>query len=523
MTPLFSLREKRILRYVIFFVIVSRVLLMFRSEERIYSRPYLEDSYYLDNCASHFASGEGFTCDGKQPTNGVQPLIVVLYAPLFLIAGADKLLALKLGFILIALFDSLSVIFIACLVRTLQRKPHVETSPWKSPPVIAAILWAGLYPIFVHTGGGLETGLYSTMLLAVLYYYAKISRTRSEGGTIRIGKWILLGVLLGITVLARVDAVFLVLALAGFEFYKFKAKGFVTGAIISIPAFIVSSPWWWYNEKFFGSLMPQSGASESLGSMIGENMLRGASVITDIFTVFFFSPYYDLPVWAIYILILAVTGIVFWSIRKFKLPAFLKKEFELSSLSPYFFFCGALAIYYIFFFSAPHFLPRYFHPFRILWLVLFACVALKLFQIRREFHNMSKSIATAMICIFTFCAIAFSLWSYLHYFTISKQNDFYLTGKFALQHPSERIGMEQSGTSGFIASNILNLDGKVNLGALHAMQSGDIGAYIESEKLDYIADWREISEPMVASAARHGGNFREVDNIGRVIIFKREK
>src|SRR5689334_9995136 len=103
--------QSRAIRYIILFVIVTRLALAFRSEEKIYTRPYLEDSFYLFNCAEHFAHGEGFTCDGKQPTNGVQPLIVIIYTPLFLVAGADKLLALRLGFILTALFDSLSVIF----------------------------------------------------------------------------------------------------------------------------------------------------------------------------------------------------------------------------------------------------------------------------------------------------------------------------------------------------------------------------------------------------------------------------
>jgi len=496
---------------------------MFRSEEQIYSRPYLEDSYYLYNCASHFVSGEGFTCDGKQPTNGVQPLIVILYAPLFLIAGADKLLALKLGFILLALFDSLSVIFIARLVQILQRKTETEKISWKSPPILAAILWAGLYPIFVHTGGGLETGLYSMMLLAVLYSYARISRTRKEEGHVSTGKWILFGILLGLTVLARIDAVFLVIAFAAYELYQFRAKGFIPGAIFSVTAFIVSSPWWWYNEKYFGSLMPQSGVSESLGNMIGENLLRGASVIADIFTVFFFSPYYDLPVWSIYFLIIAIISFVSWGIQRFRLKDYLKTEFEFSSLVPYLFFCGVIAVYYIFFFSAPHFLPRYLHPFRILWLVLFACASPKLFLSSRDLYNRAKGAATLLICVSIFFAVAFSVWGYTHYFTVDKPNDFYRIGKFALQHPSERIGMEQSGTSGYIASNIVNLDGKVNLAALHAKQKNDIGAYIESEKLDYIADWREFSEPMAASAAKHGGVFKEADSIGRVIIFKREK
>ena len=55
-----------------------------------------------------------------------------------------------------------------------------------------------------------------------------------------------------------------------------------------------------------------------------------------------------------------------------------------------------------------------------------------------------------------------------------------------------------------------------------AKKNGDIGAYIESQKLDYIADWRQYSGPMTASAANHGGKFKEVDSIGDIIIFHRE-
>src|SRR5436305_13378634 len=113
---LLSLREKRILRYIILFVIVTRIALAFRPEERIYTRPYSEDSFYLFTCAEHIAQGDGFTCDGKQPTNGVQPLIVLFYVPLFLVAGANKLLALRLGFIFVALFDSLIIVFLVRLV-----------------------------------------------------------------------------------------------------------------------------------------------------------------------------------------------------------------------------------------------------------------------------------------------------------------------------------------------------------------------------------------------------------------------
>ncbi len=518
----FSLREKRWLKLIILFVVLSRLFLMFRSEERIYTRPYLEDSFYLFNCAEHFAHGEGFTCDGKQPTNGVQPLVVVFYAPLFLIAGANKLLALKLGFILIALFDSLSVIFIARLVRFMQKKPDDENSSWFSPPIIAAILWAALYPIFVHTGGGLETGLYSTMLLAALCNYVELIGKRNNGERIRLIQWITLGVILGLTVLSRIDAVFLVIAISSYELYRYKIKGFISGAIISLFAFIISSPWWWYNYKIFGSIMPQSGVSESLESgILAENLRRGAIVIGDILSVFFFLPNYDLPAWFHYLWLAVILVLVIWLANHFGLRKFIQEKYDTSVFTPYLFFCGILTIYYIFFFSAPHFLPRYFHPFRIVWLVLFACTAPKIMEIIRRFYLLQKKSTLIFIWMIALATISFSASRYAYYFVITKTTDFYFAGKYGLAHPLERIGMEQSGTAGFIASNIVNLDGKVNYKALQVIQKGDIGEYIESEKLDYIADWREFSLKIVALAEKHGGKFQEIDSIGRVIIFKR--
>lgn len=518
-----SSHQWKVLRYIILFVIVTRILLMFRSEARIFTRPFLEDSFYLFNCAEHFAHGEGFTCDSKQPSNGVQPLVVIFYAPLFLIAGADKLLALKLAFILVALFDSLSVIFIARLIRLLQKKPDEESSSWLTPPIVASVLWATLYPIFVHTGSGLETGIYSALLLASLYYYTRYSIIRNEGNPPSLMQWIFLGVVLGLTVLARIDAVFLVIAIASYELFKFKAKGIKSAALLSFFAFIVSSPWWWYNYKFFGSVMPQSGMAESLDSLLAENLRRGAIVIGDILTVFLFLPNYDLPAWFHFFWLFAIAAIVIWLIRKFDVSNFLNRSYSFSSLAPFAAFCGMLIVYYIFFFSAPHFLPRYFHPFRILWLVLFACAAPKLKDILTQYYRQYKRIVQICFVVFSLCAVGFSASRYLYYFVVPSWSDFYNAGNFALQHPNDKIGMEQSGTAGFMASNVVNLDGKVNFAALQAKQRHDIGAYIESEKLDYLADWRDVVDTFLTSASRHGGRFIQVDSIGKILILKRVK
>jgi hypothetical protein len=520
--PFFSRTEKQALGCIVVFVLITRILLIFRPESQIYSLPYSEDGFYLFSCAEHIAHGDGFTCDGKQPTNGVQPLLVIFYVPFFLLAGMNKLLAVKLSFMLVALFDSASALLIATLVRLLQKKREIIFHSWLSPPIIAAMCWAGLYTVFVHTANGLETGLYSMLLLAVLFYYAILSRMRKEGGPIKIRQWIFLGVLLGITVLSRIDAVFLVIAIAFYEQYTFKSKGFLQAALISFFAFIISSPWWWYNYTYFGNIMPQSGISESLGIPLRINLQDFALHMGELLTLFFFFPTDKFSAWFSFGWFLAILAGIYFLVRKYRPQKYLNDSYKLTPLTPYLIFCGLLCFIYVFFFNASYFYPRYFQPIRILWLMLFAFLAPEIFRILKGYYTKRKIFLIACIAVFSLSLTAFSIRKYSNLFLISKENPFYLTGKWALQHPSERIGMLQSGLTGFIAPNVVNLDGKVNFGALAALRKRDLGAYIESEKLDYLADWRVDAEGMARAASMHDGIFVETDSIGNIIIFKRK-
>ncbi len=519
----FSIGEIRTLRFIVLFVIVTRILLIFRSEIKIYTFPYTEDTFYLFTCAEHFAHGEGFTCDGKNATNGVQPLIVILYAPLFLIAAANKLLALKLGFLLIAVFDSFSVVFIARLVRLLQKKPEDSAGVWKSPPIIAALFWAVLYPILVRTANGLETGLYSMMILWTLYYYVKLQTIQIGRKKITIFQYLTVGILLGLTVLSRIDAVFFVIIIAGFELIRYKTKGIMSAAIISLTALIISSPWWWYNYSVFGSLMPQSGVAESMGVMIEYNLHYAAFVLGEIFSLFFVMPNYAYPAW-VHVLWFAIVIVnVVLILWKFNLKNYIKNGFNFSLLLPYFFFCCILIITYVTSFNAPYMFARFFHPLRILWLLLASCALPEILRILKMLVSKRSRLILAAPLIVIVCALLQTGYKYGSLFFKEQGNDFYLVGKWASDHPNERIGMPQSGMTGFIAPNVVNLDGKVNFAALKAQSQTDIGTYIESEHLDYLADLPELVNPLILLDAKHGGKFQEIDSIGRVIIFKRVK
>ncbi len=511
-------QERRVLRILIILTIVTRLALAFRPEWRIATRPFNDDAFYLFTVSEHLAHGDGLTADGIHPTNGIQPLVTYLYVPFFAMANGDKLLAIRLCFILIAIFDAIGVYFIAKLMLLLVRRETEEKNVWLRPPIVAAWLWTFLYSIFVHNANGLETGVYATFLLASIYYYARL---RYNGRNPALFQWFGLGVLLGFTVLARIDAVFLVIAICGYELFRYRLGGVLSAAFTGATAFLVSCPWWIYNLRTFGNIMPQSGISESMEDVLAENLRRGAIVIGDILSVFFFLPNYDLPAWFHYFWMILMMTIVVWIFRRCSLLTVLRRDYDLSPLLPLALMSTVLIIYYVFFFGAPHFLPRYFHPARILWLLIFIASVPVLITHYRKYHSVKPSIAKRVLILFAFCAVGFSASRYVYYYVTTGVRDLYLTGLWAQQHPNETIGMEQTGTSGYFASNIVNLDGKVNFEALQARQRHDIGAYIIKRDLDYVADWPEIALPMIKSAEDHGAKFTLVDSIDRVMIFKR--
>jgi hypothetical protein len=516
MKHLFSLREKKALRIIVILTVVMRLALMLRSEERIFTRPFTEDSFYLYSTAEHFAKGDGFSVDGIQPTNGVQPLIIFFYAPLFLIAGFQKLLVLKLAFIWVALFDALSVVLLAVLIKRMMVAKEDIGSLWRSPPLLAAGLWATLYPMLVHTACGLETGLYSTLLIASLVVYSGIVRKRVEGIQTSTRDIFLLGVLLGFTVLARIDAAIFIGMICLYEVIKQKGNGVKSALVIAVSAFFVSSPWWWYNYSIFGHIMPQSGFAESLVDETGRNIWQALTVIADSFSVFFFLPKsVEVPQTLSLVWVVVVTGVIYSLVKITRSWAVTTSSYRLEVLVPLLLTCIVFTVYYVFFFSAPHFIPRYFQPYRIVALILAVLILPHIISWLQQ--SVLKKIVLYIVIT---AALLFSGISYGYYFFIDKYSDLYFVGKWAETVVPARVGMDQSGTAGFVASNIVNLDGKVNIYALRARQKHDIGEYVAQERFEYIADWQEKIDEITASAKRHRLTYVLQDSIGRVKIYK---
>lgn len=481
------------------FAFAIRVPLAFGSAAALTSR-YGDDAFYILSVARNIANGRGITIDGIHLTNGFQPLIGAIYAVIFWIAG-DPWTAIRMTMIFNAFVAAATVLAVAVVARRLGRA-RPDTRVWQRPAVIAAFFWACSISIFHQTTNGLETALYSLTLSLVLREYL-----RSD-----VSAW-RLGVLLGVSVLARIDAAILVTILVGFDLWRGRYRfAIVEGSL----AFIVSLPWWVYNLVYFGSLMPTSGQAErSWPTVLAEQLNRLLETLNDIAVVLIYTPH-DLSI-ALRTLVSCVIAVVI--VFVFRNTSIRRVVKDLDRIFPFLLFGVLLAIYYTFYFRAPHFIIRYLQPLRIVALLAWAVAASELLS--NYSSGTRRWLTTSIAGGFVIVALGFGANRYIAFYDKAEGPEFYNMGAWANSHSNERIGMLQSGITGFIAPNVVNLDGKVNAEALRAHQHGQLGEYIRKEGFTYIADWKPFVED-VAQICRHNELFFDsVGMVGRIQLMKR--
>lgn len=497
-------RERYTVAALSFFTFLLRVPLALRPTKELAGLPYTDDCFYLFSVARSMAAGHGPTVDGTHLTNGFQPLIVLLYTPIFWLCGTNSWLAIRWSFILNGVIAALTVWAVAWLIRSLERTPQTRGL---TAPIIAATIWTFAFTIFSQMTNGLETGLSSLLLFLALTYYAKLQN--EDGAKIPTSQWILFGAVLGLAVLARIDAAILV---AIVTLMLFSQRRRMEAMITCGMALIVSAPWWIFNVVSFGSLMPSSGQAENSWPMPPfENIRRAAQAISEILSLVFYLPGHLGPVVRSVWTVLFICGIVFVAYRTHLLER-LRESFRLRPLVPLLVFAIALLLYYTFFFKAPHFISRYLQPGRMLWLIAVTVSASVLWRGNR---------ARFAIIGITLIGMAFCVAEYTRdYFPALQASDFYETGMWANRHPEEKIGMLQSGIASFVAPNIINLDGKVNAEALRAHQEGRLARYLRDEHFTYMADWKPFIEDIANTARKSELYFDSSGMIGGVELMK---
>lgn len=494
---------------------ILRVTLALRDDANLTARLHNDDSFYLHTVSKNIGVGNGFTIDGTHVTNGVQPLVVVLNAPFYYISSGDRWLGLRLSFILASIVDCITILLLYKLLQTLTKD---RGNQWTSPPIIGAALWASLFPIISQTMNGMETGLLSLFMMLTLYLYSKY-RQNNTRQPLSAREYAVLGVTLGFMVLARIDTVVFCAVLFFNELYLLRRRASFSLLLLPLLSFLVSSPWWIYNITVFGSLMPSSGTAESInGPSLAENILRGATTLSDIIIGAMYLPYDKVSFVIKLLWIFIGVGVCSMFFASKDIRKVLKTIIAFSAVRILLIHGLILLLFYVVVFHAPYFIPRYLQPLRILGIISMSIV---LSVLIREKLMKTKLLHRALFVVVSVVVIAFNVIFYANNFFGKGMSELYYAGLWAAEHPNALVGMQQSGTTGFVADNIVNLDGKVNAEVLGYMKKGQRGAYIANSTITHIADWHEFADVLMSESEQYGDKYTLVDSFNLLRIYER--
>lgn len=480
--------------------LIASLAMLVRPDIHLLSRPFIEDAFYSLSVARTLGQGGGISIDGVTPTNGVQPLICFIDAPAFALAGDDPYTALRIVLGLQVVLAGLAALSVAWLAASLVRSGGEAGIGWSTTR--REIFWlvagtiASSYSLLVHLQNGLETSLAAAFVFASMaMYIERIARCPDAP----IADFARLGALLGLGVLARIDIALLVAAISGWHLIVARGPGrrtsaFAGAATIGLMSLLVSLPWWLYNAFEFGHLMPTSGLAQQ--DLLTERIrsldlvVRGLS--NSVMLVLHAPGEVDGVIAYIGLLVLAGVALLVGSIpsaRRWLLESIrsLGASIDLWSAAPLAIFLATLVIYYTLFFGAPHFIPRYLVS---LWLCVTIAVLLTLHALWRSAP--AGGIRRRLLATGAIAAIVATTWAQSRQF--SREGIYTNVMLHAAEWiaantvETDRVGMFQSGTTGFLFRRVTNLDGKVNARALAALRSGDLPRFVDSASFDYIID-----------------------------------
>jgi len=481
-------------------------------EGRLYWLWMSEDGYLMQTIARNMAIGLGMsTAHGTMPTNGVQPLATFLYAGLHALAGGSKLLAI--GYVTV--FATAVSAAAAWVFWRLGRSVLRDLPFARDIALLAAALWFASPLVVGHSMNGLETGLYYLAITITLLYY--FSLDLSAAAPMQAGQRVALGLLLGVTFLARNDAVFFIAAVlaahlllggasAGGGWGRRAGDAVVAGGL----SMVVASPWLAYNKLMFGSVVPISGLAESHSAGFGTNLRMIPANLLEASLLYVRIPRVLETAWPVIVVAVVVLAGLAWAAWSLVGRRSLRGlRFCVITLV----FCAGVGGYYGLFFGAAWFVSRYLSALSpLLWLLSLTSAYLLLAGLlreRRTFMTCGAALTSVLLLVAAGLAVL--------QFRGGRSNGHRQVVDWVQKNVDERqwVGGIQTGTVGYFHDRTINLDGKVNPKALRArIDRGGVYSYVMDETpINYLADWVGIAGwTSTASEPRLGQAFEVVVN-----------
>lgn len=513
------------------------LLLLARPDSALLSRPFIEDAFLDLSVARNLAAGHGLSADGAHATNGIQPLIVCLDATLFRLAGHDQARALRYCLALqVALFAGAALAFGRLMGRVV---PPGQARRALAPLGTLAFLFN--YPLATNLLNGLETGLGWLLMLVLLGTFdRRADRLSPSLPGSEEAAWPAWGALGGLAILARIDAVALVLVIAlahgagwgrraPFDARAARRRWLEAAGFAGV-AGLISLPWWLYNVLVFGHLMPISGRALQVADpgRVGMLSVSLKSLASAALVVVHLDPGRPLGWTSLAGLILPLVALLTFRGSCHALPVRVAPAprevtpLRLLPLLPLLLHACVLTLFYTFAHRAPHFQPRYLLAWRVLALALALVTALRLAEAaawRMGRPGLRRVAAVAGVALVALAGGLFARnWSG------ARGNIMLAPAAWIATHalPGERIGMFQSGTTGFLCPRVINLDGKVNAAATEALEAGRLPEYVASLRLDTLIDWDVYTRRVLGHPALRGA-FVAVDTVGEGFVVWRAR
>lgn len=434
-------------------------------------RPITEDGFYSLKIAWNIGTGKGVTYNFNNPTTGFQPLYVFLlslFAFLTSAFGGDKIIFLRIVILSSGLIALLLCYSFYQITKNLDK--NIDRIILQ---LVTSLLVLFNFKLFLNLFNGLETGFYLLVMLISI-----IQTQRIIEGKKNIAQLLLFGFILGLTVLARNDFILITFIII-LSLMLSKAIRFKDALIILTVLFLTVLPWIAFVYSVQGSLIPTS-ASVQTGLTNNEIYYRMDQFFYSIFENYIpFIHAGQTQSLAIYLI--AITFSFF--LYKYKW-SFIKKYFGIKVIRIWLSAILVISLVYLLFASQPYFFFRY------LSIHLAIAIPFLTLIIVNYFNNKTPAFRK----MFTYLVLIIFVLNAGYYFHYPKQiRGLALRPSFILDNKltEEKIGMAQSGISGYFFDNVVNLDGKVNNDALLAIRSDSLYEYLAKERINVLIEWRE--------------------------------
>lgn len=228
---------------------VIRVASIWNSDAESLTTYFEDDAYYYLTIARNVVNEHKLTFDGSTVTNGFHPLWLISVLPAYALSE-DNISAMRI-------VGSISVVLM--VIAGLMALNFIR----KRYTIFITITCTLILLRYVRDFGAMsmETSILLPLCIAALSLLNKLNRT--EG----YGRYLLLGVLLSLIMLARLDAVMLCILMVIAAMMKVKANSSVrTGKSLILivgPPIFVGISYLIANLVFFNTMMPVSGSMKS--------------------------------------------------------------------------------------------------------------------------------------------------------------------------------------------------------------------------------------------------------------------